>query len=139
MKPRALERSLSLALCLPLFACGHAHDDGQAHDDGHAHDAGQAADHEQGAVPEQAAELGQALACGCSLPAVGHCSEWAEVDGEWVELALPAASGLGAMPFCGKSGLRAELEGELAQNKFVVTNFRYVQWFLVAVLTTSSR
>ena len=121
MKRSALQSTIPLALLLPLIACGHAHDDAESADQAHRAAA------EQLAQSEQAAQSGQALACGCSLPAVGHCSEWAEVDGEFVELVLPAASGLGAMPFCGKTGLRAELEGELVEGKYVVTNFRYIQ------------
>jgi len=103
------------ALCFSLAGCGRVHE--------------QAASSPRDAEPTPAAtaELpGVALACGCSLPAVGHCSEWAEIDGEQVELVLPATSNLGPMPFCGRTGLRAELEGELVEGKFVVTNFHYV-------------
>ena len=48
------------------------------------------------------------VACGCSLPSVGACGEWAKIDGAWVEL---EDDGLGEMPFCGKAKLKAKLRG----------------------------
>lgn len=66
--------------------------------------------------------------CGCALEHVGHCSEWIEVDGQWVALELPVD--LGSMPFCRKDGLVARVdgavEGEGEQAKFVATGFALV-------------
>ena len=65
-----------------------------------------------------------ALACGCALPDVGHCAEYVQLDGRYVELVPP--HDLGHMPFCGKTGLRAKVEGELDGDRFVARTFAYV-------------
>lgn len=46
--------------------------------------------------------------CGCALPEVGRCSEWANLDGRWVRL---VDHGLGSMPFCKKEGVRVRVSG----------------------------
>ena len=63
------------------------------------------------------------LKCGCAIPEVGSCGEYVEVDGKYVPLELPADAGLGPMPFCGKEGLRGEVEGELTSGKVVARKF----------------
>src|SRR5690606_33982230 len=57
--------------------------------------------------------------CGCAIESVGKCSEWIEVDGEYVPLA--GDLGLGSMPFCRKEGLRARVSGAMKDGKFVAT------------------
>ena len=64
------------------------------------------------------------VACGCSLPAVGRCSEYAKVDGEFIEIV--GDHGLGAMPFCGKSGVRAKIAGEVADGKLQATSVEVI-------------
>jgi hypothetical protein len=112
--PRA---ALLSAFALALVACENAPSDGArasgpapAADAAHSHVSGQ-----------------HAVKCGCALPEVGHCGEYVEVDGKFVELELPASVDLGKMPFCGKEGLRAEVEGELRGGKVVSTKFALVK------------
>ncbi|MEE9384602.1 MAG: hypothetical protein V3V08_14450 [Nannocystaceae bacterium] len=62
------------------------------------------------------------VVCGCSLEEVGHCGEYVEMDGKFVELELPDDE-LGPMPFCGKDGLSAKVEGEMHGGKFVAKAF----------------
>ncbi|MDP6930104.1 MAG: hypothetical protein QF412_10420 [Planctomycetota bacterium] len=64
------------------------------------------------------------LACGCVLPEVGHCSEHIKLDGKFWPLKI-SGQDLGKMPFCGKTGLRAKVEGTLEDGKFVATSFTY--------------
>ncbi len=59
--------------------------------------------------------------CGCALDEIGHCGEYIEVDGKFVELNLPVD--LGAMPFCGKSGLQGLADGEVEDGVFVASTF----------------
>ena len=56
--------------------------------------------------------------CGCALPEVGRCSEWADLDGKRVKL---LDHGLGSMPFCRKEGLRARVSGQLAGDELRVS------------------
>ncbi len=65
-----------------------------------------------------------ALACGCALPEVGVCGEYLELEGRYIELVPPPAIDLGHMPFCGKDGLEAEVEGSLDGERAVLTSFR---------------
>lgn len=69
------------------------------------------------------------LRCGCAVEGVGQCGNYIEVDGEFVELVLPAekTEELGEMPFCGKTDLVATVEGEIVDGKFVATEFEYVE------------
>ena len=64
------------------------------------------------------------VVCGCTLEAVGHCGEYARVDGEFVE--ITGDLGLGSMPFCGQDGLRAEIEGEVQDGEFQATSLELV-------------
>jgi hypothetical protein len=72
-----------------------------------------------------------AVACGCdeAVTQTKYCSEWIQVDGEWVALELPMD--LGSMPFCRKDGLIAAvdggIEGEGDERKFVATTFALVE------------
>lgn len=56
--------------------------------------------------------------CGCELD-VKTCSEWADLDGQWVQ--LTGNHGLGSMPFCGKANLRARVAGNLKDGKLHLT------------------
>ena len=63
--------------------------------------------------------------CGCSIEGVGECGNYVEVEGQYVELVLPADQELGKMPFCGKDELTARVAGEMQDDKFVATSFSY--------------
>jgi hypothetical protein len=58
--------------------------------------------------------------CGCALESVGHCGNYVEVDGEFVEIA--GDLGLGKMEWCSKTGLSANVEGKMVGDKFVATS-----------------
>lgn len=58
--------------------------------------------------------------CGCKIESVKKCSEWAEVDGEWVK--MTGDHGLGSMPFCGKEDVRARVSGKLTDRTLHVTS-----------------
>jgi len=58
------------------------------------------------------------VVCGCAVEAIGHCGEYAVIEGGHVEL---TGHDLGAMPFCGEEGLRAEVEGERTGDAIAVT------------------
>lgn len=109
-------------LPLPLLfgaACGSDH----AHTGDHDHDHGGAA---SSALPAPSADaVAHDLRCGCAIDAVGACGEYIDVDGKFVELRLPGA-GLGDMPFCGKDGLSARVDGAVEDGVFVATTFAYV-------------
>ena len=64
------------------------------------------------------------VACGCSIKEVGHCGNYAHVDGSYLEL---SDSSLGKMPFCGKKGLEAEIAGDVKDGKLVVSSFKLVE------------
>ena len=66
----------------------------------------------------------RAVICGCQIETVHRCSEWVDVDGEWVALELP--TDMGSMPFCGKEGLRANVEGEIVEGTYVASSFALV-------------
>jgi hypothetical protein len=57
--------------------------------------------------------------CGCKIESVKKCSEWAEVDGEWVKM---TGHNLGSMPFCGKENVRARVSGELSEGTLRLTS-----------------
>lgn len=61
--------------------------------------------------------------CGCKLE-VKKCSEWAEIDGQWVQ--LTGNHGMGSMPFCGKENLRARVTGNLKDGKLHLTSIEMV-------------
>jgi hypothetical protein len=59
------------------------------------------------------------VACGCSQGQ--KCSNLIEVEGKYVPLA--GELGLGDMEFCGKTGLKAKVEGEMKDGSFLATSF----------------
>ncbi|MCA8922690.1 MAG: hypothetical protein KDD82_12830 [Planctomycetes bacterium] len=65
------------------------------------------------------------VVCGCQLEAVGHCGEYAKVDGAFVEIV--GDHGLGEMPFCGKEGLKAEISGHASQGKLHAHSVKIVE------------
>jgi hypothetical protein len=58
--------------------------------------------------------------CGHVLPDVGHCGNYVEVEGQWVEVLWPE---LGVMEWCrrGKQGAEVEITGAMKDGKFVAT------------------
>lgn len=64
------------------------------------------------------------VACGCTLEEVGHCGEYAMVDGRHVEI---KDHGLGSMPFCGKSGQKAKIAGEVKGDALHATSIEVVK------------
>ena len=121
MRPRAL--SISAVLFATTLACRPVD---QPPAETSNSDSSEESGLEQAADPSST-QLTAPLRCGCVLEGVGQCGEYVEIDGEFVELGLPASSELGSMPFCGKDGLRAELEGELENGRFLASHFAYVE------------
>lgn len=76
------------------------------------------------AQPKAAGAKVYEVACGCSIPEVGHCGEYAKIDGTFVEI---TGHGLGSMPFCGKSGLRAKIDGQVEGGKLKAKSVELVQ------------
>ncbi len=62
------------------------------------------------------------VACACSMGK--SCGTMIEVDGNFVP--LTGDIGLGAMAFCGKAGLKAEVTGKVADGAFVAESFKLV-------------
>ena len=64
--------------------------------------------------------------CGCSIEAIGHCGNYVEVAGEFVELIHPD---LGAMHFCEakEKGVTVEVTGELKDGKVVAESFEVIK------------
>ncbi|MBL8900577.1 MAG: hypothetical protein JNM84_23300 [Planctomycetes bacterium] len=58
--------------------------------------------------------------CGHALPEVGHCGNFVEIEGQWVEVLWPE---LGVMEWCrqGKKGAEVEITGAMKDGKFVAT------------------
>lgn len=58
--------------------------------------------------------------CGHVLPEVGHCGNYVDIDGQWVEVLWPE---LGVMEWCrqGKKGAEVEIAGAMKDGKFVAT------------------
>jgi hypothetical protein len=58
--------------------------------------------------------------CGHVLPEVGHCGNYVDIDGQWVEVLWPE---LGVMEWCrqGKQGAEVEITGAMKDGKFVAT------------------
>jgi hypothetical protein len=58
--------------------------------------------------------------CGHVLPEVGHCSNYVDIDGQWVEVLWPE---LGVMEWCrqGKKGAEVEIAGAMKDGRFVAT------------------
>lgn len=120
---KSLQRLALLALPLVALACG-SDERRESHDRDHGSDDRATEVAVDPTVPSDRATV-YALACGCSLPEVGHCSEWAEVGDQFVELEPPLD--LGYMPFCGKHGLRARMDAELVDGKLVASTFAFVE------------
>lgn len=76
------------------------------------------------AQPKAAGAKVYNVACGCSIPEVGHCGEYAKIDGAFVEI---TDHGLGSMPFCGKSGLRAKIDGQVEGGKLKAKSVELVE------------
>lgn len=133
MNPRILLTSLTVPLAL-LAACGGEPETAAATGSSSPTLQAPAVPNPVGQIPaaqlealadfEPAADAPvHAVACGCALEEVGHCSEWIEVDGEYVALELPVD--LGSMPFCKIDGLKARVEGGVEDETFVATAFAY--------------
>lgn len=58
--------------------------------------------------------------CGHVLPEVGHCGNYVEIEGQWIEVLWPE---LGVMEWCrqGKKGAEVEIAGAMKDGKFVAT------------------
>ena len=63
------------------------------------------------------------LICGCALPEVGKCGEFIKVDEKFVE--LTGDLNLGHMPFCKKKDLKAWVDGDVKDGKFIAKSFKY--------------
>ncbi|MEW6071413.1 MAG: hypothetical protein AB1726_02310 [Planctomycetota bacterium] len=63
--------------------------------------------------------------CGCSLAEVGHCGNYVEVGGKYVQLVHPS---LGTMEYCndGETGAQIEVAGELKDGKLVASSYKRV-------------
>jgi hypothetical protein len=60
--------------------------------------------------------------CGCTLDSVGHCGNYIEVDGAFVEIANWKELGLGNMEWCAVKGPVAVMAaGEMQDGKFVAS------------------
>jgi len=70
-----------------------------------------------------------AVMCGCSLPGIGHCGNFVEIDGANYPFnqKMGAGTKLGAMDWCGIEGAKAEIEGEIQDGEFVATFIKKVQ------------
>jgi hypothetical protein len=80
------------------------------------------------AGPEPAARVDTTVAvqCGCVIESVGHCSEYAWIDGQPVELIFDqGVPSLGSMPFCGREGLHAAIRGQRTGDQIVLESFAY--------------
>jgi hypothetical protein len=62
--------------------------------------------------------------CGCVIEGIGHCGNYAVIEGQVVPLEYPA---LGKMEFCGREGLRASIEGEVVDGRLVAASFDLVE------------
>jgi hypothetical protein len=76
-----------------------------------------------GAAQTAAADVHR-VECGCALEEVGHCGNYIEIDGAFVEVG--GDLGLGKMEWCGQTGLHAKAQGELVGGKFVATELAIV-------------
>ncbi|MHC4263082.1 MAG: hypothetical protein ACYSWX_11205 [Planctomycetota bacterium] len=118
-----MRNSITTAVCLlPLLACTTESTSAPTTENETATETetGAAA----GAASGPMASAERAVICGCQIETVHRCSEWVDVDGEWVALELP--TDMGSMPFCGKEGLRANVEGEIVEGTYVASSFALV-------------
>lgn len=82
-------------------------------------------------APAPAAAAGEAVvydvACGCVLPEVKKCSEWALIDGKHVKIEHSLQETLGKMPFCGKQDAKARIVGTLEGEVLHASSIELVQ------------
>ena len=96
-----LRASLVLALTALLFACAPSK-----------------------GVSDGGAELASAVYpvhCGCLLESVGHCGNYVEIDGEFLE--IQGDVGLGRMEWCGRTGVHATLAGKVEGETFLASSY----------------
>jgi hypothetical protein len=65
------------------------------------------------------AEAVHDVTCGCVIPEVKKCGEWVKVNDTFIELTNHGLEG--AMPFCGKKDLKANVAGEIKDGKLVAS------------------
>jgi hypothetical protein len=75
------------------------------------------------AVVEQAEYT---VSCGCKLDSVGHCGNYVDIDGAWLEIANADVHGLGVMEWCSVPEANAEVAGEIEDGKFVATVLKVI-------------
>ena len=63
--------------------------------------------------------------CGCVIEGVGHCGNYVDVGGHWLE--ITGEVGLGEMEFCGEDGVRATVEGTIGRGAFAATSLDVVE------------
>lgn len=63
--------------------------------------------------------------CGCQVPGVGKCGNYARVGEE--TLPVVGLEALGSMPFCGKKGLHARIAGAVEGGVLHATGFELVK------------
>ncbi len=61
--------------------------------------------------------------CGCKIDEVGHCGNYIEIGGEFVEISNGKAHGLGPMEWCGQDHGSCEASGTIEDGKFVAKTF----------------
>lgn len=66
------------------------------------------------------------VSCGCKLDSVGHCGNYVDIDGTWLEIANGDAHGLGAMEWCSVPEAKAEVAGAVEDGKFVATVLKVI-------------
>lgn len=125
MTAPSLEFLAALLFGLMVFGCeNEAPSSAKAADAANASPAKSASESSKRSSPPDRKVSGEhPVTCGCTLEEVGHCGEYAQVGGHFVELQLPASSELGKMPFCGREGLTALIEGELTGGRLVASSF----------------
>lgn len=64
--------------------------------------------------------------CGCSIESVGHCGNYVQIDGQNYAIANSQELGLGAMAWCGQSGVKATTAGTIVDGAFVATELAVV-------------
>jgi hypothetical protein len=114
-----MKRYSWLLAVLLIAGCGGSGDSGTAKKADEA--AGEQVSQAEPAAPVAVAVAERNVACGCSIEGVGHCGNYVEIDGEYVELANWEALGLGPMEWCGQKGVHAKTAGELKDGKFFAT------------------
>jgi len=103
--------ALLLAAAASLISCAEEEQGPQVYEiDGNAISAGLPAD-----APVHP------VACGCSIESEGACGNFVEIDGKYIP--LEGDVGLGAMEFCGRTGLHAAMLGKVEDGAFVATAF----------------